>query len=204
MERLPSVLTLDRVRVGELVYRPIARALGITAFGINAYTGDAPGDVVIECHDELGEGSGRHEELYVVMTGRAEFELDGERHDAPPGTLVFARPEQRRGATALEPDTTILVIGGKPGAAGPPSPFEYWYRAEPAYRAGDYEQAYAIASEGLEHHPDNSRLHYQLGCFAALGGRRELALEHLERAFAIAPETREWAKTDDDLASLHL
>ena len=174
MERLPSVLTLDRVRVGELVYRPIARALGITAFGINAYTGDAPGDVVIECHD------------------------------APPGTLVFARPEQRRGATALEPDTTILVIGGKPGAAGPPSPFEYWYRAEPAYRAGDYEQAYAIASEGLEHHPDNSRLHYQLGCFAALGGRRELALEHLERAFAIAPETREWAKTDADLASLHL
>ena len=70
-----------------------------------------------------------------MMTGRAEFELDGTTHDAPAGTLVFARPEQHRGAKAIEDDTTILVIGGKPGAAGPPSPFEYWYLAEPAYRA---------------------------------------------------------------------
>ncbi len=74
---------------------------------------------MIEPHDELGDGSGKHEELYVVMTGRAEFELDGTTHDAPAGTLVFARPEQHRGAKAAEADTTILVIGGKPGAAGP-------------------------------------------------------------------------------------
>ncbi len=190
--------------MGDLIYRPIARGLGISAFGINAYTGEAPGDEVIEPHDELGEGSGRHEELYLVMTGRAEFELDGKLHDAPAGTLVFAQPEQHRGAKALEADTTILVIGGKPGAAGPPSPFEYWYLAEPAYRAKDYERAYAIAAEGLEHHGDNAPLHYQLGCYAALAGRREDALRHVRKAIELSPEkVRKWAADDSDLESIH-
>jgi tetratricopeptide (TPR) repeat protein len=207
VERLPAVLTLsdvERIALGDdLVYRPIARGLGISAFGINAYTGDDAGDEVIEAHDELGEGSGKHEELYLVMTGRAEFELDGETHDAPAGTLVFARPEQHRGAKALEPDTTILVIGGKPGAAGPPSPFEYWYMAEPAYRAKDYDRAYEIAAEGLEHYADNGPLNYQLGCYRALAGRREEALQHLRRALELSPEkVRKWAANDTDIDSV--
>jgi tetratricopeptide (TPR) repeat protein len=189
--------------MGDLIYRPIARGLGISAFGINAYTGDKPGDEVIEAHDELGDGSGKHEELYVVMTGRAEFELAGEKHDAPTGTPIFARPEQHRGAKATEADTTILVIGGKPGAAGPPSPFEYWYLAEPAYRAGEYDRAYEIASEGLEHHADNAPLQYQLGCYRALAGRREEALEHLRRALELSPEkVRRWAADDSDIDSV--
>jgi tetratricopeptide (TPR) repeat protein len=205
--RLPSVLSLgdlDRIDMGDLIYRPIRRAMGVSAFGINAYTGANAGDEVIEPHDEQGHGSGRHEELYVVLTGRAEFELDGETIDAPSGTLVFARPEQHRAAKAAQDDTTILVIGGKPGAAGPPSPFEYWYRATPAYRAGDYARAYEIASEGLEAHPDNPSLQYNLACYAALAGRREEALAHLEVAFAANPETREWASKDADLESLDI
>ena len=207
MGGLPSVLSLaalEAVEVGEGVYRPIARAMGVSAFGVNAYTGPRAGDEVIEPHDEQGQGSGRHEELYVVLTGRAEFELDGETIDAPSGTLVFARPEQHRAAKALQDDTTVLVIGGKPGAAGPPSPFEYWYRASPAYRAGDYARAYEIASEGLAAHPDNPSLQYNLACYAALAGRREAALAHLEVAFANNPETREWASRDADLESLRL
>jgi tetratricopeptide (TPR) repeat protein len=190
--------------MGDLIYRPIRRAMGISAFGINAYTGENAGDEVIETHDEQGDGSGKHEELYVVVSGRAQFELDGETFDAPAGTLVFARPEQRRGAKATAEDTTILVIGGKPGTAGPPSPFEYWYLAEPAYRAKDYERAYAIAAEGLQHYDDNAPLHYQLGCYAARAGRREDALRHIERAFELNPKAREWAKDDADLASLGL
>jgi tetratricopeptide (TPR) repeat protein len=206
VERLPAVLTLAdvaRVDMGDLIYRPLARGLGISAFGVNAYTGDNPGDEVIEDHDELGDGSGKHEELYVVLTGRATFALDGVAHDAPAGTLVFARPEQRRGAKAVEADTTVLVIGGKPGAAGPPSPFEYWYLAEPAYRAGEYDRAYELASEGLEHHADNGPLHYQLGCYRALAGRREEALEHLRRALELSPEkVRRWAADDSDIDSV--
>jgi tetratricopeptide (TPR) repeat protein len=200
--RLPSVLTLselETVDMGDLLYRPIRRAMGVSAFGINAYTGAKAGDEVIEPHDEQGAGSGQHEELYVVMTGRAEFELDGETFDAPPGTLVLAQPEQHRGAKATADDTTILVIGGKPGAAGPPSPFEYWYLAEPAYRAKDYERAYAIAAEGLEHHPDNPPLHYQLACYSALAGRHEDALRHFQTALEGNPKVREWAEGDSDL-----
>jgi tetratricopeptide (TPR) repeat protein len=152
--------------------------------------------------DETGAGSGHHEELYVVLTGHASFELDGETIDAPAGALVFVRPEQHRAAKAVAAETTVLVIGGKPGAAGPPSPFEYWYLATPAYEAGDYERAYEIASEGLSDHPDNPSLNYNLACYSALAGRRDDAQRHLEIAFAGNPKTREWAAGDSDLASL--
>jgi quercetin dioxygenase-like cupin family protein len=206
VERLPSVLRLselESIAVAGTRFRPIRRPLGVSAFGINAYSGDA-GEEVIEHHDETGSGSGRHEELYVVVTGHAEFELDGEAIDAPAGTLVFARPEQKRGAVARADDTTVLVIGGKPGAAGPPSPFEYWYFATPAYEAGDFARAYEIAAGALEHHPDNPSLHYNLACYAARAGERSKAMEHLEIAFAGNPKTREWARDDEDLESLDL
>jgi len=204
---LSSVLSLgdlQRIQLADVIYRPIARIMGVSAFGINAYTGEHAGDEVIEDHDEQGDGSGHHEELYVVMTGHAAFTLDGETVDAPAGTFVFVRPEQRRAARAVAEETTILVIGGKPGAAGPPSPFEYWYLAEPAYLAKDYEKAYAIAAAGLEHYPDNAPLQYQLGCYAARAGRLEDARAHIERAFELNPKAREWAAGDADLADLHL
>ena len=161
------------------------------------------GDDVIEPHDEQGAGSGKHEELYVVMTGHAEFELDGEVIDAPTGTLVFARPEQHRGAKALAADTTIVVIGGKPDTAGPPSPFEYWYLATPAYRAGDYERAY----ESLPRVSRRTRRTRR--CTTTWPVMRRWrdgarALRHLEVAFAGNPKAREWAAGDSDLASLDI
>lgn len=204
MERLPAVLALSQLQRIELAegisYRPIRRPMGVTAFGINAYSADD--GPVIEEHDELGTGSGKHEELYFVATGHATFTVDGEQVDAPAGTLLFVQPEQRRGAVAKAADTTVLVIGGKPGAAGPPSPFEYWYLAGPLAEAGEPEKAYVLASEGLQHYPDNPSLHYNLACYAALAGRREDALRHIKVAFAGRPEAREWAKTDSDLDSI--
>lgn len=178
-------------------YRPIRKPLGVTAFGINAYTADE--GTVIEPHDELGSGSGHHEELYYVATGHAEFTLDGETIDAPAGTILFVQPEQHRAATARAKDTTVLVIGGKPGAAGPPSPFEYWYFAGPYAERGEPEKAYAIAAEALEHYPDNPGLHYNLACYSALAGRREDALRHIKIAFELRPDSREWAREDSDL-----
>ncbi|TML39306.1 MAG: hypothetical protein E6G25_08490 [Actinobacteria bacterium] len=55
---------------GEFVWRPIRRRFGITAFGTNAYTAQA-GQRVIEEHNERGG----HEEMYVVLRGRATFAL---------------------------------------------------------------------------------------------------------------------------------
>ena len=59
------------------------------------------GDRIINEHDE-SEEQDLQEELYLVQRGRATFELDGERVDAPAGTLVFARPDVKRTAFAEE------------------------------------------------------------------------------------------------------
>src|SRR5919199_5457569 len=114
-----SVLHLDeleRIPLEDGIFRPIRHALGVTAFGVNAYTGDQPGDRVIETHDETSMGAGAHEELYFVATGEAAFEIDGEQVAAPTGTMLLIPPGTTRGATAAAPDTTVLVIGGKPGS----------------------------------------------------------------------------------------
>jgi hypothetical protein len=202
VERLPALLRLselEQIEVAGTLLRPIRKPLGVSAFGINAYTGAAEGDLVIEPHDETGVSSGQHEELYVVMTGHAVFELAGEELDAPAGTMVFARPDQHRSAHARAADTTILAIGGKPGAAGPPSTFEYYFLAA---GEADPERAYEVCAEGLEHHPDNPSLHYNLACYAALAGRREDALRHIGIAFEREPKSREWARDDSDLDSI--
>ena len=65
--------------------RPVRHHLGITAFGANAWTVENVGDRLMPEHEE-DEGS---EELYVVLRGRARFEIGGESVDAPQGTLVF-------------------------------------------------------------------------------------------------------------------
>lgn len=192
---------LERVNVGEhLCWRPIRRPLGVTAFGINAFSADDPGDELIEPHDETGAGSGGHEEVYLVVAGRARFTVAAEEIDAPTGTLVFvADPTARRHAVAVEPSTTVLVVGGRVGAALPVSAWEHWYAAEPAYRSGDYDRAAAITAEGLRDRPDHPAIHYQLACYRSLGGHPEEAVEHLRRAFAGDARTREWAARDHDL-----
>ena len=76
-------LSLDDVEgipvLGSLVWKPVRKTLGVTAFGINAYTATAAGDEVVEEHTESQLG---HEEVYVVVAGRAVFTVDGEEVDA--------------------------------------------------------------------------------------------------------------------------
>ncbi len=194
---------LDRIDAAGGVFLPIRRRLGVRAFGVNAYTARAAGDQVIERHDEMGAGAGRHEELYLVLSGRAEFTVSGEAVDAPAGTLVFV-PEldAERAAVAREPDTTVLVIGGPAAAPLRTSPFEYWFAAEPAYRSGDYDSAITIASAGLREWPGHPVINYQLACYHALAGRPDQALEHLSAAVAGEPRAAEWAAGDSDFDSI--
>jgi hypothetical protein len=194
---------LERIEAAGVVYMPIRRRLDVHAFGINAYTAANAGDQVIERHNETGAGAGAHEELYLVISGRAEFTVAGEAVDAPAGTLVFV-PDlaSERAAIAREPETTVLVIGAPAAAPLPTSPFEYWFAAEPAYRSGDYDGAVAIASEGLREWPDHAQLNYQLACYHALAGRSVEALEHLATAVAGDPRTVAWAADDADFDSI--
>ena len=200
--RVAHLDDLERIGAAGGLYRPIRRRLGVRAFGVNAYTAEKAGDQVIERHSE-GAGSGRQEELYVVQSGHAEFTVAGESIDAPAGTLVFV-PDltAQRGAVARADETTVLVIGGAADAPIPTSPFEYWFAAEPAYKAGDYDRAVEIASEGLAEWPQQGQLHYQLACFHALAGRPHEALEHLAIAVANDERAAGWAQDDADLESI--
>jgi tetratricopeptide (TPR) repeat protein len=181
--------------------RPVRLHFGINSFGINAYSARA-GKRVIEEHDELGHGAGRHEELYFVATGHATFELGGEEVDAPAGTVVFVRdPSVRRGAVA-KADTTVLVVGGIPGRAFEPSPWEAWLAAKPLLDAGQPDRGAAVFLEALERHPGNSNILYNLACFESLAGRPDDALAHLTEAIELDPRMREWARTDEDFAAI--
>jgi hypothetical protein len=201
--RVAHMDELDRIEVAGVVYMPIRRRLGVRAFGINAYTAANAGDQVIERHNEAGAGAGAHEELYLVISGRAEFTVSGESVDAPAGTLVFV-PDlaSERAAIAREPDTTVVVIGAPAAAPLATSPFEYWFVAEPAYRSGDYDGAIAIVSEGLREWPDHPVINYQLACYHALAGRPAEALAHLATAVAGEPRTAGWAAEDADFDSI--
>ncbi len=200
--RVAHLDDLDRIEVAGGQYRPIRRALGVRAFGINAYTAARAGDQVVEHHHE-GTGSGRQEELYLVFSGHAEFTVGDETIDAPAGTMVFIPDvDAKRGAVARADATTVLVVGGPADTPIPTSPFEYWFAAEAPYKAGEYDRAVEVASEGLAEWPESAQLNYQLACFHALAGRREQALDHLAVAVSSEPRAAEWAAGDADLDSI--
>jgi hypothetical protein len=105
----------------EGAWRPVRHHLGISAFGVNAYSASASGAAVVGRHDEADTA---HEELYLVLAGRATFRLDGELVDAPAGTLIRVAPGVTREAMAAVPDTTVIGFGAPLGRAFAPSEWE--------------------------------------------------------------------------------
>lgn len=192
---------LDAIAVAGVNWRPLRRSLGITGFGINAYSADTD-EQLIEEHDETGGGAGRHQELYVVISGAARFTVDGEVIEAAQGTLVFV-PEigSRRSAVAAADGTTVMVIGGDEGTIKP-SAWEYYFAAQAEINRGEPQAAYEVAAAGLSDHPGSAKLQYNLACYASLAGDSDRAIEHLGRAFALDPVTREWAAQDSDLGAI--
>jgi tetratricopeptide (TPR) repeat protein len=186
---------------GTLRWTPLRKHFGITAFGINAYTAAEAGQDVVEEHTEERLG---HEEVYVVVSGRATFVLDGEEHDVPAGSAVYLRdPSVKRFARAEEPGTTVLAIGGKPGRHEI-SAWEYFFAAYPKADAGDYDGALAELDAGLEQRPDHPALLYHRACILSRAGRLDEAREFLDRALAGDPELKRWADEDEDLAPLRV
>ena len=186
---------------GSLKWTPLRRHLGITAFGINAYTATEVGQDVVEEHDEARLG---HEELYLVVSGRATFVLDGEEVDVPAGSLVFlGDPTVKRYARAEEPGTTLLAIGGKPGQHDV-SAWEYFFAAYPKADAGDYAGALAEIDAGLDAKPEHPPLLYHRACILAREGRTDEARGYLERALELDPVLEGYAAEDEDLAALRV
>jgi quercetin dioxygenase-like cupin family protein len=182
-----------------LTWRPIRRRFDIRAFGVNAYTAEQAGQRVVEEHREAGG----HEELYVVVSGRATFALEGEERDAPAGTLVHCPPGTLRSAFAAEPGTAVVGIGAKPGEAYEPSAWEWTFAGFSRLAEGDHERARAELEAGLAARPEAWQGHYNFACFEARLGNEEAALRHLERAAELEPdEVGRLAATDEDLVPL--
>ena len=153
---------------GTLLWRPVRRTLDIGAFGINAYVAPNAGDDVVEEHTERSLG---HEEVYVVLAGRATFTLDDETVDAPAGTVVFIRDvDVKRHARAEEPGTSVLAIGGPRGAAYEPSPWEDYFA--PSAIAPPATTTRTRRARGRSRRrPDHPATLYNLACAEALAGR---------------------------------
>jgi tetratricopeptide (TPR) repeat protein len=187
---------IDEVTDGRCPWRPVRHHLGITAFGVNAWTGRNAGDRIINEHDEDEEDG--NEELYLVQRGRAVFELDGDRVVAPAGTLVFARPGVKRTAFAEEPETTIIALGGVPGKAYEPHGWELWAPLRPLYEAGEYAETADRGRKVLEAHPEYADLFYNVACCESLAGQTDEALEHLRRSIEMSERSRAYAMDDSD------
>lgn len=199
MPEPPKLLRLDEIEAipgpGTLSWLPVRHALGIRAFGCNAYRADEAGQDVVEPHTEEA-----HEELYFVARGAATFTIDGETYSAPAGTYVFLPdPASHRHAVAEEPGTVVLSFGGPPDFE--PSAWEWAFRAAGVQRT-DPARARQIIQEGLDRFPDNASLQYNLACVEALSGHRDEAIASLQRAIEQRPEARDWARGDSDFESI--
>jgi tetratricopeptide (TPR) repeat protein len=192
---------IDEYDDGRVPWRPVRHHFGITSFGINAWTGRAKGDRIINEHDE-SDPQDMSEELYIVTTGRAVFELDGERREAPAGTYVFVEPAVKRTAFAEEAGPTIVSIGGVPGQAYEPSGWEVWAPVRNLYEEGNYEAVIERGRELIEANPQYSLPLYNLACCESLAGRKEDALAHLRQAVEKSDRVRAYAKEDSDFDAI--
>jgi len=197
---LAHIDELDAIEMPDgFVWRPVRRRFGIKAFGRNAYTSRANGQIVEE-HTENTLG---HEEIYLVLRGRVRFTVDGDEHELGPGQLVYVRdPSVRRAGVALTDDAAVLAVGGKPGEPHDISAWEYTFAASPSLRAGRFDEARRVLHEGLEAKPGSPPILYDLACVEALAGEMDKALELLNESVAAEERFREYAQTDDDLASI--
>jgi tetratricopeptide (TPR) repeat protein len=186
---------IDELDDGRQPWRPVRHHFGITGFGVNAWTAVDAGDRIINEHDESDDGN---EELYFVLNGRAMFELDGDRVDAPAGTFVFARPGVKRTAFAEEPETTIIALGGTPGQAYEPDGWELWAPLNPLYQKGEYAEVADRGRALVEAHPQYAALFYNVACCESLAGRTTDAIDHLRRAIEMSERFRPYAKDDSD------
>ena len=192
---------LDRIEMADgFVWRPIRRHFDIRAFGVNAYSALEAGGQIVEEHTE---GQLQHEEIYLVLRGRARFTVDGNEHELAAGQLVFVRdPELRRGAVALDADTVVLALGGKPGEAHVTSAWEAMFAAVPFSQQENWGEAIRIHVEALVEQPEHPALLYNLACMEARGGHHLDALLHLRRAVELDPKWAEYASTDSDFAAI--
>lgn len=99
-----------------IAMRPAARALGVTAWGMNVIELE-PNVTGYPEHDHQRDGQ---EEVYVLLRGSATLHGDGQEWQLEPGVLVRVGPGQRRKIVPGAQGAVILAIGCTPGKAYEP------------------------------------------------------------------------------------
>jgi mannose-6-phosphate isomerase-like protein (cupin superfamily) len=112
--------TVKRIGEMEAVFRGAfkrARAeLGVESFGMQVM--DLPPNLTqFPEHDHADEGQ---EEVYVVLSGRGELDVDGERFAIDPETIVRVGPGAKRKLFTGDEPMRVLALGGIPGRAYEP------------------------------------------------------------------------------------
>ena len=92
----------------------LARAeLGVEAFGFQVM--DLPPN--LEQFPEHDHAETGQEEVYVVLHGSGEIEVDGERHRMDSETITMVGPTATRKIFTGDEPMRVLAIGGTPGKA---------------------------------------------------------------------------------------
>ncbi len=90
-------------------FRKVRKALGVTAFGVNAI-------VMPPGHEGFAHYHDTQDELYFVHRGTARFEVDGEERVLGPGGVCHVESTTPRTVSnAGDDDLVLLVVGGKGG-----------------------------------------------------------------------------------------
>lgn len=98
-----------------------ARAsLGGRAFGLQVLQMPPGGGEFYPNHDHSHDGQ---EEVYVVLSGSAEFDIEGERVAVEPETAVRVAADTKRHIDPGPEGVRFLVVGGVPGGAYKPPEF---------------------------------------------------------------------------------
>lgn len=89
-----------------------ARAeLGVSAFGMQVIDMPPRADQYPE-HDHAETGQ---EEVFVILRGSAEIDIDGEKVALDPETMVRVGPAAKRKITPGDEGARVLALGGPPG-----------------------------------------------------------------------------------------
>jgi uncharacterized cupin superfamily protein len=94
-------------------FRKVRQALDVTEFGVN-------GVVLPPGYTSRSHFHDRQQELYMVLRGEIEFDLDGAKHTLGPGGLarVDAPTVRALRNTSATDEAVYLCVGGQGGYVG--------------------------------------------------------------------------------------
>jgi mannose-6-phosphate isomerase-like protein (cupin superfamily) len=94
-------------------FRRARAELDVSAFGLQVL--DLPAG--LDAYPEHDHGEDGQEEVYFVMRGSGEIEIDGERYPIDPETAVSVKSGTRRKLWPGPDGIRVIAIGGTPGVA---------------------------------------------------------------------------------------